>query len=631
MRDVQNGARGTLVQRRSWMAAGLALALLTSGCLQDGTSTGPSSGAARLALNANVAGSSGSASAVTALGVEVSYLRSGAEPASLLNQTIPLTGVSPGGTVRQPVSVDLGPCLADPLHQPGGSACSVLVRVTLLAGDVTLDVVDIGPLTLRPGETAAPAEVTLHTANKLVVTSAPSGAIFPGETVQLTARLLDAAGNAVEGRTIDWASNASSVATVDANGKVTAVSPGNALISATAGDRTAAASVRVVARSTIVINRQALTFEAKHSGATPEGQNVHVVNGSPGTLDGLAVGAISYGTGASGWLSATLSGRAAPATLVLRPTRTDLAPGSYTATVPITAPTAGNSGIAVVVSYKVSEATALRVGQSLFQVRGRFVRSPGEYRTTVSAAGPLAGLRAEVEYGPYANDWLTAKFSSQSTPSELLLEISGYQLPGDYQADVRISAPGAANDVTVQVLLTVPSDDFFFGFGPSENCFYVPEPASGDSISLGGTLSDAAAGLMMGMSFFIRPLGPGLIVLSDSGTTYDVDAVVMRAPGFLGEVQVMGTVGGTRNPAPGSLTKTVTIRFQDEGPYACDNEGSPSRARYAPGAPALRRAPLARPSTPAKSQTPMPRARKATPASVLPSANHRSRPSPEHN
>lgn len=633
MRQLPNSERDTLVKRRCWLTAGLGLALLTSGCLQDGASTGPSTGAARLALNANVAGSSGSAGAVTALGVRVSYVRSEAEPALLLEQTIPLTGVSPGGTVRQPVAVDLAPCLADPLHQPGGSACSVMVRVALMAGPVQLDVVNLGPVTLRPGETSNPAEVTLHTANNLVVTPATPAPLFPGETLQLTAQLLDAAGGAVDGRAIDWSSNAAAVATVDASGKVTAVVPGNAYISAAGGDRTASVLVRVVARSTIVISRQSMSFQARQSGAPPAAQNAQIVNGVAGTLDGLAIGTISYGTGASGWLSATLSGSSAPATLVLRPTRTDLAPGSYTATVPITAPTAGNSGVAVQVSYNVTAASLLSVGQTLFQVAGRFQQTPGEFRTAVTAAGPLSGLRAEIEYGRYASDWLTARFTSDFTPSQLVLGISGYRLPGNFQAAVRLTSPQAANDVTVQVLWTVPRDGFFFNVYPSQDCVYVQSPGAVDSIYMGATLSDDQAGTMAGQLFSIKVLGPGLRVVSETGTTFRDSAIAVRAPGFLGDVRVVATPGPVDN-APGSLADTVTVRFT-ANVYDCYlggyEAGSPSRSPYIPGVPALRRAPLERPSTPAPRQTSMTGTRKATPASAPPSATNRSRPTPEHN
>ena len=66
-----------------------------------------------------------------------------------------------------------------------------------------------------------------------------------GETATLTATLRDAAGNALTGRSVVWASSATGVATVDAEGLVTAVAPGQAVLTATSEDRTGGANVVV--------------------------------------------------------------------------------------------------------------------------------------------------------------------------------------------------------------------------------------------------------------------------------------------------------------------------------------------------------------------------------------------------
>ena len=66
-----------------------------------------------------------------------------------------------------------------------------------------------------------------------------------GETATLTAVLRDAAGNELTGREITWASSATQVATVDAEGVLTAVAPGAAIITASSEDRTGGANVQV--------------------------------------------------------------------------------------------------------------------------------------------------------------------------------------------------------------------------------------------------------------------------------------------------------------------------------------------------------------------------------------------------
>ncbi|MXX55137.1 MAG: hypothetical protein F4106_12155 [Gemmatimonadetes bacterium] len=66
-----------------------------------------------------------------------------------------------------------------------------------------------------------------------------------GDTVRLAAQPLDANGNDVPGVTIGWSSADDGVATVDANGLVTAAGNGTANITASAGGATGAAAVTV--------------------------------------------------------------------------------------------------------------------------------------------------------------------------------------------------------------------------------------------------------------------------------------------------------------------------------------------------------------------------------------------------
>jgi hypothetical protein len=69
--------------------------------------------------------------------------------------------------------------------------------------------------------------------------------LLPGETSQLTASALDAQGGPLTGRTFTWLSDDVSVAMVDADGLVTSVAPGSAMIFATTGGRSGASAVGV--------------------------------------------------------------------------------------------------------------------------------------------------------------------------------------------------------------------------------------------------------------------------------------------------------------------------------------------------------------------------------------------------
>lgn len=598
--------------RRMSLAAGLTLALAATGCLRDGT--GPATGVARLAVTATVAGAG--AAPVTGLAVRAVYARSAGDPGVLLEQQVPLAEVAPGATVRQPLTLDLAPCLSDPQHLPGAGTCRVLVRVTLLAGSAALDAVTIGPLDLRPGESATPSEVTLHTVGTLAVTPAAPAPILPGQTLQLTGTFTDITGGVVSGREIAWSSSALAVATVDATGNVTAVAPGTATITASGGDRTATVIVSVAPRASIQLDRPAVSFTAAHTGTVPASQDVLVVNGASGPLDRLAVGTIAYDGDVAPWLTATLSGGAAPATLRLRPSRTDLAPGSYTATVPLTAPGAQNSGVTVRVSYTVTSGTLIVLDQSLIQVDSSMLWD--DITVGVSAAAPLAGLVTDVRFGPYASGWLTARLTSGTAPSDLILNVSGTLFPGFYQADVRVTSPGAANTALLQVVRTVPPDGYYFYLtGPG--CVYVGDPDyAPDSLYLSTSLYDTY-GPMGGAPVTLEALGPGLTLLSETSTTFG-SAMATRTPGFVGTVQVVATLGLAPH-SPGSLTDTLSVVFDDSDPYCGDY--AERRAPYEPGTSAPRRATTAPPapatSGPAAAATP-PRVRRA-PTAAAPAAH----------
>jgi len=71
-------------------------------------------------------------------------------------------------------------------------------------------------------------------------------------------------------------------------------------------------------------------------------------------LTGLTLGSITY-VGPPGWLTATLSGSEAPATLTLSENKGTLMPGTYSATIPITSSVATNSPQNVTVLLKLAQ------------------------------------------------------------------------------------------------------------------------------------------------------------------------------------------------------------------------------------------------------------------------------------
>ncbi len=108
----------------------------------------------------------------------------------------------------------------------------------------------------------------------------------------------------------------------------------------------------------ITLASAALSFNATPGGANPAAQTVAISNGGGGTLSGLAIGTISYGTGGTGWLQApTLNSTSAPATLTVQPVTGSLAAGTYTATLPVISGVASNSPRNITVTFTVAAVT----------------------------------------------------------------------------------------------------------------------------------------------------------------------------------------------------------------------------------------------------------------------------------
>ena len=95
----------------------------------------------------------------------------------------------------------------------------------------------------------------------VTVTPATSRLTALGETVQLTATVLDQNGQAMAGTAVTWASSASAVATVGGSGLVTASGNGSATITASAGAASGTAAVTVLqAADSVIIGPTELTL-----------------------------------------------------------------------------------------------------------------------------------------------------------------------------------------------------------------------------------------------------------------------------------------------------------------------------------------------------------------------------------
>jgi uncharacterized protein YjdB len=102
-----------------------------------------------------------------------------------------------------------------------------------------------GQSTITVSNTAPPPPAAVAT----VTVSLGSSSLTAGQTTQATAVLKDANGNVLTGRTITWSSSSTAVATVAASGLVSAVSQGNATITATSETKSGGANLTVAPSS----------------------------------------------------------------------------------------------------------------------------------------------------------------------------------------------------------------------------------------------------------------------------------------------------------------------------------------------------------------------------------------------
>lgn len=246
----------------------------------------------------------------------------------------------------------------------------------------------------------------------------------------------------------------------------------------------------------IALTPTSRTFTAVQGGANPPSQAVAISNGGGGTLTGLNVGTIEYVSGAPGWLGATLSTTAAPATLTLQPTLGTLPAGTYTANVSIVAVGANNSPQTVTVTLAVAAGApiiALSRNSVVYDVYlGQAFVSREAVDILNGGTGNLTGLNiGPLNYNPSSfNDWLRVNLNASVAPARLFLDPPGSNfggLPsGNYSVTVPIQASGVTNSPqSVTVAVFVSFSGTTISLGRQHSCALNPNAfdASSDAIT----------------------------------------------------------------------------------------------------------------------------------------------------
>ncbi|HEX6041515.1 Ig-like domain-containing protein, partial [Longimicrobium sp.] len=290
---------------------------------------------------------SAAAAALLALAAACSGETAGVQPVTVASVRVQAsaTEVLPGGSIQltaTPLDAD-GTALADrpvewsSLH-PSLAGVDGSGRVTGIAPGAATIVARAGAATGQRVVTVLPAPVASLTL------SLDTATLEPNATRALVATARDAGGNALAGRTVTWTSTSEAVATVDANGIVTARGEGSAQVrAASEGVQSAPAVITVrvpiatlalqPATATLVVGqKQRYTVTARDAaGRELAGRTVTVATSAPAVVGLLADSLHALAPGAA-TLTAQAEGRTATAqiTVIAAVAAVDVAPDTAT-------------------------------------------------------------------------------------------------------------------------------------------------------------------------------------------------------------------------------------------------------------------------------------------------------------
>lgn len=389
-------------------------------------------------------------------------------------------------------------------------------------------------------------QVTQVTVSSVTVSPGSASAVA-GETLRLSATVLDENGEPLASAVPDWSSDDPAVASVDAQGSVHARSEGMVAIWARYRQAAGRADVRVLPGPGIAVSRDSVVMSAGVGGSAPRDELVHVTNDGNGSLEGLSV-KVLHAEGEPEWLDAELDRTSAPATITLRADPGALAAGTHVTELEVSSSLPGVSAARVVVTLAMLAFSVEETGGETVVSEGGTkdsllvvldARPDEDVVLTVTSSDP-----GEVTVDPAR---LTFTPESWSTPRVILLAgTDDDRADGDHAGTITIAVDAAA------------SDDALDG---------VP-PRSVDVI----TLDDDRAELS------VIPSGEGITV-SEAGTSDDFSVAITARPASDVVVRVVSDDPEEVAVDPARLTftpeswatpQTVTLTGVDD--HAIDGE-----------------------------------------------------------
>jgi hypothetical protein len=292
------------------------------------------------------------------------------------------------------------------------------------------------------------------------------------------------------------------------------------------------------------------------AGAAPISDHVQIFAGNSVSLSGLSVGGPQYAS-AAGWLATTLSATAAPAELGFTIDPRQLAAGTYTATVAVTATNA--TPVSIRVRVDVRTQPVLRVSPDSAAIDATNADSIASAMFAVSSSGESIGdLVASVDCDSALATRAAIALSEMATPASAVLRVDVNGAPsGSYRCAARISSRQALVDsASRSATLTVRIRDLpLIAVAPKAAALTVAQGAVGSATTI--AVANGGTGTLDGLAV--------------DAVTYDGSAT-----GWISEASLAGTTAPTTmrigvNAAsltPGTYDAAVSITSTSGAPSA---------------------------------------------------------------
>ena len=189
----------------------------------------------------------------------------------------------------------------------------------------------------------------------------------------------------------------------------------------------------------------ALSFSYQVGGELPAGQQLLIASSNTAQF--------TINANSSGWLRVPQSAGTTPASITVSVNPTDLAPGSYTGSLAIQSPTAGQ--VTVPVTLAVSSANTLKVTPTSLGFSHRLGSTPPPaqiIRVTSNIAAAQFTTSARLSSG----SWLSVTPSNGSTPTDVAVSVDPSLLSiGDYTGAILLIPADGSPTISVPVSLSV--------------------------------------------------------------------------------------------------------------------------------------------------------------------------------